>query len=226
MVIVIVSRASVYPRVCGGTSLLHHRGQCGRGLSPRVRGNRHDRNADFHIPRSIPACAGEPCWRCRLRPACGVYPRVCGGTPPGVAALAVAGGLSPRVRGNRSQKGFVGIAVGSIPACAGEPDGEAAVYAIARVYPRVCGGTVVWYGRRPFQMGLSPRVRGNLAGIGVQAGAVGSIPACAGEPGGQSGLCRQEVVYPRVCGGTVIVGQLRALHDGLSPRVRGNLGGW
>ena len=32
--------APVYPRVCGGTAKLAHRGACVRGLSPRVRGNR------------------------------------------------------------------------------------------------------------------------------------------------------------------------------------------
>ena len=50
----------VYPRVCGGTCQGVGRNAYGRGLSPRVRGNRHKR---YGVPldfRSIPACAGEP----------------------------------------------------------------------------------------------------------------------------------------------------------------------
>ena len=70
----------VYPRVCGGTVSA----TCGRkrriGLSPRVRGNLVLVAFLLLLLRSIPACAGEPCWN---RPATiggTVYPRVCGGT--------------------------------------------------------------------------------------------------------------------------------------------------
>ena len=50
----------VYPRVCGGTiSDTLARGR-GRGLSPRVRGNRPCEAAPGGGCRSIPACAGEP----------------------------------------------------------------------------------------------------------------------------------------------------------------------
>ena len=74
-------------------------------------------------------------------PAPKVYPRVCGGTAGLVYLPDGAGGLSPRVRGNR-----VGLLVflqrgGSIPACAGEPPVLACAPAVVRVYPRVCGGT-------------------------------------------------------------------------------------
>ena len=54
------NESAVYPRVCGGTpSTLAHRQRI-RGLSPRVRGNRLVVRRDFGVPRSIPACAGEP----------------------------------------------------------------------------------------------------------------------------------------------------------------------
>ena len=50
-------------------------------------------------------------------------------------------GLSPRVRGNRVVgKGECGV-VGSIPACAGEPNSESRQMGMDLVYPRVCGGT-------------------------------------------------------------------------------------
>ena len=50
----------VYPRGCGGTTRSAHLGVLVRGLSPRVRGNRH---VPEHCPQrlgSIPAGAGEP----------------------------------------------------------------------------------------------------------------------------------------------------------------------
>ena len=53
----------------------------------------------------------------------------------------VKGGLSPRVRGNRRIQLTSSVVLGSIPACAGEPDLRGVM---------VCPG-----------YGLSPRVRGN-----------------------------------------------------------------
>ena len=50
----------------------------------------------------------------------------------------------------------------------------------------------------------------------------GSIPACAGEPLGQAGGGKRLEVYPRVCGGTAILGLEIVAREGLSPRVRGN----
>ena len=50
----------VYPRLCGGTGAWHSRNPANVGLSPPVRGNRRQVEADAFIPRSIPACAGEP----------------------------------------------------------------------------------------------------------------------------------------------------------------------
>ena len=71
------------------------------------------------------------------------------------------------------------------------------------VYPRVCGGT-----RRVESLdfstdGLSPRVRGNQNALATISLPIGSIPACAGEPGAAYTAVRCAAVYPRVCGGTV-----------------------
>ena len=51
---------------------------------------------------------------------------------------------------------------------------------------------------------------------------VGSIPACAGEPGEDGDDAAVKQVYPRVCGGTAAGGGYYAYTQGLSPRVRGN----
>ena len=148
---------------------------------------------------------------------------MCGGTtdapPPGLALE----GLSPRVRGNPGVVEIPADVARSIPACAGEPVGRVGIYQAEGVYPRVCGGTAaskIW----PNGVGgLSPRVRGNR-GCGLRLRPVlGSIPACAGEPAPLSAMESAARVYPRVCGGTEVVGEQGIGHEGLSPRVRGNL---
>ena len=115
------TRMAVYPRVCGGTSVLEGRANARRGLSPRVRGNRPVFHLIAEPHRSIPACAGEP--RLRRLPALpsAVYPRVCGGTPRWCDPEHIVHGLSPRVRGNLPFVRLPCVADGSIP--------------------RVCGGT-------------------------------------------------------------------------------------
>ena len=111
----------VYPRVCGGTRSPDPRSTLAAGLSPRVRGNLFASVRQGAHSRSIPACAGEPpaTWRSGCSPT--VYPRVCGGTHQRHQHRIDNAGLSPRVRGNRSGVRDVGVGVGSIPACAGEP---------------------------------------------------------------------------------------------------------
>ena len=144
----------VYPRVCGGTSPQSPLWKTETGLSPRVRGNLSNIGLPPGHLRSIPACAGEP-------DLVAYYPRVCGGTDPGIRRMLrvyhrVCGGtgrrgaegksdagLSPRVRGNQLQQSLLLGGKRSIPACAGEPSrlwpGDAAC--AIKVYPRVCGGT-------------------------------------------------------------------------------------
>ena len=70
----------VYPRVCGGTAKAARCNNCGKGLSPRVRGNPYAAAAGGARRRSIPACAGEPTLDLVCYAARTVYPRVCGGT--------------------------------------------------------------------------------------------------------------------------------------------------
>ena len=76
----------------------------GKGLSPRVRGNRGSRLGKLEGVRSIP--------------------RVCGGTRGFVFVVFLASGLSPRVRGNLSPPNLAYASTRSIPACAGEPEEE------------------------------------------------------------------------------------------------------
>ena len=93
---------------------------------------------------------------------------------------------------------------------------------MAKVYPRVCGGTPCCAPVRRRLLGLSPRMRGNPAGTPLGPPNAGSIPAYAGEPARPSPTIAGEWVYPRVCGGTVSGTRGLCCRPGLSPRMRGN----
>ena len=214
----------VYPRVCGGTCGGSFRAPSRSGLSPRVRGNRHDPAPPARRKRSIPACAGEPLpSRSPGRPF-PVYPRVCGGTVPIARKNMQAVGLSPRVRGNLLFGPAHVVFFRSIPACAGEPIEWQIILGLELVYPRVCGGTCKAANQHRHGVGLSPRVRGNPAVYGPVCTVVWSIPACAGEPSWSTAAFIPSQVYPRVCGGTCVMATGETTGDGLSPRVRGNRG--
>ena len=153
-----------------------------------------------------------------------VYPRVCGGTLPGVLDGVSLDGLSPRVRGNHD-RAAPGVHVHrSIPACAGEPLMSIESRPPSWVYPRVCGGTKPAAGGSYSSPGLSPRVRGNPGRRAGGGQGRGSIPACAGEPWSPRPRRGRPRVYPRVCGGTEGVKTMADARAGLSPRVRGNRG--
>ena len=213
---------AVYPRVCGGTA----NGQLAHsppgGLSPRVRGNQFAPSCASLDGGSIPACAGEPPCAIAGRISIWVYPRVCGGTTYTRNTAGTEVGLSPRVRGNRPGVGGTKTETGSIPACAGEPATNLPSGGTLRVYPRVCGGTMVRAIIMRGILGLSPRVRGNRRLPAPRTSGNRSIPACAGEPPVCASGVKRAGVYPRVCGGTRVCATESSADKGLSPRVRGN----
>ena len=194
------------------------------GLSPRVRGNRDFPGVAQWHSGSIPACAGEPAPYRGISDMGGVYPRVCGGTADMGVYASRELGLSPRVRGNLVAMWGLVFPLRSIPACAGEPGRLGLGMDGGGVYPRVCGGTLVWTSLSLPPWGLSPRVRGNLAQPKPAAACARSIPACAGEPGLPGCPTAPMTVYPRVCGGTTGYCGTKRSARGLSPRVRGNPG--
>ena len=131
-------------------------------------------------------------------------------------------GLSPRVRGNQLYGKGLKVNTRSIPACAGEPHAGKRWAPVGKVYPRVCGGTMLFNYCKPTVRGLSPRVRGNRLWLPWLEEKGRSIPACAGEPSGSPVPPSGHTVYPRVCGGTRARLATLGAVNGLSPRVRGN----
>ena len=147
---------------------------------------------------------------------------MCGATRTCWADLGVDYGLSPRVRGNRGWLAVTGVAVGPIPACAGQPSSGMADERLARAYPRVCGATMNPTSIGSDGSGLSPRVRGNREKEPDGTIFIGPIPACAGQPGERARRDYLYWAYPRVCGATCGMAGAGAVPQGLSPRVRGN----
>ena len=91
-----------------------------------------------------------------------------------------------------------------------------------RVYPRAYGET----GEHRFALvgsqGLSPRLRGNLAGRHEHVAYGGSIPALTGKPTRRRPPVGRKRVYPRAYGETVSTWRAALTAAGLSPRLRGN----
>ena len=134
-----------------------------------------------------------------------------------------APGLSPRVRGKRTNGRSGSVVRRSIPACAGEAACGRCRRLTIGVYPRVCGGSVLAAVHRLFLDGLSPRVRGKQGDADAFLADGGSIPACAGEASATAFSPAYTSVYPRVCGGSDAERAVCRCGRGLSPRVRGKL---
>ena len=84
---------------------------------------------------------------------------------------------------------YVRTRAGTIPACAGEPDGHSLPLLLRWDHPRVCGGAVESDTASSLMTGPSPRVRGSRAKGAPRLIAQGTIPACAGEPASRHRNC-------------------------------------
>ena len=117
-------RSRVYPRACGGTEHVLGAYAPGDGLSPRLRGNRHQHHRHGRPDGSIPAPAGEPESGGFDVEDVRVYPRACGGTnqpTPEPACWNNAGSLSNSgqtllwVRGGTTPPGAAIFGIGRTP---------------------------------------------------------------------------------------------------------------
>ena len=172
------------------------------GLSPRGRGNQHQRVFVCACYGSIPAWAGKPRSHARHHRPPQVYPRVGGETIADRDQNRIQVGLSPRGRGNHAAARSCCAASGSIPAWAGKPGEEVSSIRTDKVYPRVGGETLCTGLEALCTGGLSPRGRGNLRRGGLRTDRRGSIPAWAGKPFQRQAGGGIYQVYPRVGGET------------------------
>ena len=169
-----------HPRVCGEHQLLSSDQTRVEGSSPRVRGTRTARTETGGDPGIIPACAGNTTSATHQAPSGGDHPRVCGEHRTGVGSPSRTWGSSPRVRGTQFGGCHGELALGIIPACAGNTSIIVPRHTTTGDHPRVCGehsvlSFIVW-----FLVGSSPRVRGTRHAQRADGHGVGIIPACAG----------------------------------------------
>ena len=196
------ARAWVYPRLRGGTQERRRRHPPTQGLSPLARGHRPNAAEGSLSEGSIPACAGAPGAAVAPGLACGVYPRLRGGTAKQAFRSIRSTGLSPLARGHPGLLYSARSACRSIPACAGAPRASTSGTWGCWVYPRLRGGT---FGQEPEEIvewGLSPLARGHRRSLSAFFAFSGSIPACAGAPLASTVRRRRLRVYPRLRGGT------------------------
>ncbi len=208
------------PKCCFRCSWLH--AASAYTSPPRARGNGANAVAGVVRIGAIPASAGErTSWRRRPPQARG-YPRERGGTWCKRTRGRNCWGLSPRARGNGRHGRRPGTETGAIPASAGERPGRNARSAFWRGYPRERGGTLMILIEVPSSEGLSPRARGNGAGVSSVDPGGGAIPASAGERLTSTASAGALRGYPRERGGTTYCSAILPSPSGLSPRARGN----
>ena len=151
------------------------------GLSPLVRGKRHDIPAKVTPLGPIPARAGETAFAPSSPRSFRAYPRSCGGNAIREQPILGGLGLSPLVRGKPALAKALASRRGPIPARAGETCIERGIPDEQVAYPRSCGGNLDQLAPSGFIQGLSPLVRGKLFRGKDYTKLEGPIPARAGE---------------------------------------------
>ncbi len=159
------------------------------------------RPADDVSCRIIPACAGDTESSLIAQLSVTDHPRVCGAQYTEVPAAEVAGGSSPRVRGDRG-----------CPSAGASLDLD---------HPRVRGGHVSCRCISCRIPGSSPRVRGKLWLPQQNHQRRRIISACAGDTSCRYRQHRWPTDHPRGCGGHGPLPALAVQVSGSSPRVRG-----
>ena len=218
-----VKRCEAYPRSRGATLARLLLRRIGQGLSPLTRGNPLHLGSRTRRPGPIPAHAGQPIDDVTLGVIEGAYPRSRGATETCRHTIGLEPGLSPLTRGNRHRTRSPGCRPRPIPAHAGQPRHSQQNLPGAWAYPRSRGATLRLAPAFPGRPGLSPLTRGNQMHTVAICGAIGPIPAHAGQPASSSSAYSPAWAYPRSRGATAPHSQLMCTVPGLSPLTRGNL---
>ena len=158
------------------------------------------RHQGIIVARLIPACAGKTRRLWAWRPPSPAHPRACGENVLAASSASSTPGSSPRVRGKPPCERAGPPVRGLIPACAGKTSARSGTRATRRAHPRACGENVMLVRGSNGIVGSSPRVRGKLPVLGLEAARAGIIPARAGKTGQVRhgrGLARD---HPRACG--------------------------
>ena len=149
------------------------------------------------------------------------HPRVCGEHQKGNTVKHEYTGSSPRMRGTPDDKHKVHVALGIIPAYAGNTKFVNAVLFSPRDHPRVCGEHSRSSKKPPMPQGSSPRMRGTQHSSRPESYAMRIIPAYAGNTLPLISAARGGRDHPRVCGEHLRLRGIKSINPGSSPRMRG-----
>ena len=170
------------------------------GSSPHVRGTPAGRRLHRLCGGIIPACAGNTRgWSRVCRPRRD-HPRMCGEHSELSPQRSARSGSSPHVRGTRAMQSLMTMALGIIPACAGNTCLHLSQLLGCWDHPRMCGEHRDYYQRGSDQTGSSPHVRGTLRHRLQGHAETGIIPACAGNTRGMPRNLYATRDHPRMCG--------------------------
>ena len=212
---------AVQPRVCGECSDIARAEQIEDGSAPRVRGTQDGAPERHPLRRFSPACAGNANNPLAAAHSWPVQPRVCGErTGTGILGLTT-GGSAPRVRGTLCSARCCCLPYRFSPACAGNAAVESALAIAISVQPRVCGERTGTGILGLTTGGSAPRVRGTLCSARCCCLPYRFSPACAGNAAVESALAIAISVQPRVCGERRCQVPGVARYTGSAPRVRG-----
>ena len=179
----------------------------------------------FRNPRTasgiIPAYAGNTTRLNVMAVSVRDHPRVCGEHRQGILGADGRRGSSPRMRGTLMAQRATALALGIIPAYAGNTPHSMWKLLLPRDHPRVCGEHWQINRKQPQLTGSSPRMRGTLLGS-IRALAFGGIiPAYAGNTAERYLEIAVRRDHPRVCGEHICPCPSAVIMPGSSPRMRG-----
>ena len=130
-------------------------------------------------------------------------------------------GSSPRMRGKHGPLRSLYLVGRLIPAHAGKTPHAAARKARHRAHPRACGENAAFATALTWYAGSSPRMRGKLELLRLDAAAVRLIPAHAGKTCAVEHVAGHTGAHPRACGENPLTTFVRLIEQGSSPRMRG-----
>ena len=213
---------AAYPRTCGAADGNLKGFAQDWGLSPHLRGSRHQVPPACRCVGPIPAPAGQPSRSIRASRPVRAYPRTCGAAATWAANGVGKMGLSPHLRGSRGVRQWLAVRLGPIPAPAGQPLWGSSSVPSRWAYPRTCGAAEKRLHIVQTVMGLSPHLRGSRTSSAPGAARSGPIPAPAGQPRSDQPRDRSPWAYPRTCGAAQSRDRPLQQHRGLSPHLRGS----
>ena len=189
-----------HPRACGeqgaGALIVSEI----EGSSPRVRGTAHAEPFGAQPLGIIPARAGNSEFKQAVSAYLGDHPRACGEQRGRRPRRATSRGSSPRVRGTASNIHDKLLDAGIIPARAGNSRFTIRPRSLHRDHPRACGEQRLWHVPPHCRSGSSPRVRGTVLPVVVNAVVQGIIPARAGNSSSPTSPPSSRRDHPRACG--------------------------